>query len=273
MARTGLRKDLTTRLTLFVLMALSAVAQSDETCPGGSLAFTTYYGQFGRIEAMCQEITHQGMSPETGEVFADTYRYVLTDRKAVPFLRLVGHDEEEHWLALRGGDLLFLYDGEGEPPLFFGVTGSKRRLQALHYFPEAFSASSFLTEGDTEYSPDNLDWHWTRKPWVEGVPGQGIGEEIYIDRWFGRLWISIGFVSYDRPELYELNSRPKTIRVVSEATGEERVVELEDTPNLQPIDVPGDWETASDGGIRIIIEEVFPGSRWEDTAINFIVFF
>lgn len=272
MKRSLLGKDLTILVTLSLLIAFPALARSDENCPGGLLAFRTYYGQFGRITAMCEEITYQGMRPQTGEAFSDTYRYLLTEDEGVPFLRLFGH-EEKRWLALRGGDLLFLYEGEGEPPLFFGVTGSKRRLQALYYAPDAFSASSFLTEGDIEYSPDNLDRHWTRKPWVEGVPGQGIGEEIHIDRWFGRLWISIGFVSYDRPELYELNSRPKTIRVISEATGEERVVELEDTPNLQPIDVPGDWETASDGGIRIIIEEVYPGTRWEDTAVNFIVFF
>ncbi|NBF40905.1 MAG: hypothetical protein GVY14_10860 [Spirochaetes bacterium] len=168
---------------------------------------------------------------------------------------------------------MFLYHGEGEPPFFRAAKRGPNAMEAFYYFRDAFSASSYLTEGDVIYGPENLGSHATRKPWVEGVPGQGIGEEIHIDRWFGRLWISIGFVSYDRPELYELNSRPKTIRVVSEATGEERVVELEDTPNLQPIDVPGDWESASDGGIRIIIEEVYPGTRWEDTAVNFIVFF
>jgi hypothetical protein len=105
------------------------------------------------------------------------------------------------------------------------------------------------------------------------VPGHGIGEEIRIDTWFPRLWISIGFVSYDRPELYELNGRPKRLRVVSEATGEETYVDLEDTPNLQPIEVPGDWESAGDGGIRLIIEDVYPGTRWDDTCVNFIVFF
>jgi hypothetical protein len=168
---------------------------------------------------------------------------------------------------------MFLYDEEAEPAFFRGARGGPNVIEALYYFRDAFSASSYLTEGDITYKPENLGSHSTRKPWVEGVPGQGIGEEIYIDRWFGRLWISIGFVSYDRPELYELNSRPKTIRVVSEATGDERLVELEDTPNPQSIDVPGEWETASDGGIRIRIEEVYPGSRWDDTAINFIVFF
>jgi hypothetical protein len=182
-------------------------------------------------------------------------------------------EDNGRWLAISSSELAFLYDEESAPPFFIGVTDHAKRLEGRYRFPNAFSASSSLTEGTIRYGPENLDKHWTRTPWVEGVPGHGIGEEIRIDTWFPRLWISIGFVSYDRPELYELNSRPKRLRVVSDATGEERIVDLEDTPNLQPIEVPGEWESAGDGGIRLIIEEVYPGTRWDDTCINFIVFF
>lgn len=258
---------------LGLLSPLPGFGQEDRDCQCGTLKGETYYGDyFDQVEFDCDELTHQEIDPMTGERTAQTYGYRLEERGKVGFVSLAQAGNAQ-WLMLRGGDLMFLYDDEAEPPFFRAAKGGPNAVEAFYYFQDAFSASSSLTEGDITYGAENLGSHSTRKPWVEGVPGQGIGEEIYIDRWFGRLWISIGFVSYDRPELYELNSRPKTIRVVSEATGEERVVELEDTPNLQPIDVPGDWETASDGGIRIIIEEVFPGSRWEDTAINFIVFF
>lgn len=259
-------------VALLLTTPVVSFAEDSLDCGNERFADTVYYSRFETIVFDCDELAHKGVNPESGNDFEETHEYEIEYRSGLAFVRLT-NSRNHHWLALTGGDLLFLYDGEGEPAFFRGVTESPNRLEAQFGGPRHFSASSFLTEGDIEYSPDNLDWHWTRKPWVEGVPGQGIGEEIHIDRWFGRLWISIGFVSYDRPELYELNSRPKTIRVVSEATGEERVVELEDTPNLQPIDVPGDWETASEGGIRIIIEEVYPGTRWEDTAVNFIVFF
>ncbi|MFP4373585.1 MAG: NADase-type glycan-binding domain-containing protein [Spirochaetaceae bacterium] len=250
------------------------VALEGDESENGILNSDTYYGDyFDQIHFDDHHVlTYQKIDPRTGDSSTEEHRYRLEQRAKVSFLRL---DEEANtkWLMLRGGDLIFLYDGETEPPFIRAARSAPNAMEAFYHFPDAFSASSYLTEGDITYGPDNLGSHSTREPWVEGVPGQGIGEEIHIDRWFGRLWISIGFVSYDRPELYEMNSRPKTIRVVSEATGEERVVELEDTPNPQPIEVPGEWETASEGGIRIIIEEVYPGTRWEDTVVNFIVFF
>jgi hypothetical protein len=264
-------------LSVAVGVALAASdlgrAQNGTECPGDALSDRAYFGhRFNEIRLHCGELTYRTLDTSNGNWSSRSYRYDLQYEADVPFLALQD-GENERWLALWSTDLMFLYEGEAVAPFLRGVSETRRRQEAFYYFQDAFSASSYLTEGDVVYGPENLGSHETRKPWVEGVPGQGIGEEIHIDRWFGRLWISIGFVSYDRPELYELNSRPKTIRVVSEATGEERVVELEDTPNLQRIDVPGDWETAGDGGIRIIIEEVYPGTRWEDTAVNFIVFF
>jgi hypothetical protein len=261
----------------FVFLFCTVIAyrghpQQDLRCPGNELAGRIYYGDFGEFEFDCETLSHSGVDPETGQSHVESAQYRVEREGALSYLYLRNVDKSR-LLVLSGGSLLYLYADDGSPPSFFGVAAKPNGTDAIYYFPNAFSASSSLTEGTIRYGPENLDKHWTRTPWVEGVPGHGIGEEIRIDTWFPRLWISIGFVSYDRPELYELNSRPKRLRVVSDATGEERIVDLEDTPNLQPIEVPGEWESAGDGGIRLIIEEVYPGTRWDDTCINFIVFF
>lgn len=58
-------------------------------------------------------------------------------------------------------------------------------------------------------------------PWYEGVQGQGIGERLEFSfkknnsyaEVFGKqkIFISIGYVDYSRPDLYNANSRPKIL--------------------------------------------------------------
>ena len=163
---------------------------------------------------------------------------------------------------------MFLFDWENKNPFFTGVTGNPRWIETLFFQPEVFTASSFLVEGAVSYAANNLGHPATRQPWVEGVSGNGIGQEIAFDRSLESFWISIGFVSYVRPELYHLNGRPKLQRVLNVDTGAETVVRLKDTPNPQHVllDDPAQ-------NVRITIEEVYPGTRWEDTVVNFIAFY
>jgi hypothetical protein len=127
---------------------------------------------------------------------------------------------------------------------------------------ESISASSELKEGNTVYSTYNLD----DKTDICWATRNGIGERIILERnglgYRGGLYIATGFVSMSRPHLYKQNSRPKRIRISAE--GEElRVVELKDTYHLQYIgDIPYT-------DVFIDILEVYPGSRFNDTCINF----
>jgi hypothetical protein len=133
------------------------------------------------------------------------------------------------------------------------------------------SASSFLIEGQTEYSPENLKQLNGAQPWVEGVPGQGIGETISVSGFnAGRtphtIIISIGFVDFNRPYLYEYNSRPSTIRIWLNDSNDFMDVELNDSPDPQIINLSQEVDS-----FKIEILQVYPGTKWEDTCINFIM--
>ena len=109
------------------------------------------------------------------------------------------------------------------------------------------------------------------KPWVEGVKGYGIGEKITFERISARnLYWSNGFVSYDKPYLYERNSRVKKIRIVDESTGGIIIVDLVDTPNPQKI-ILSENKDLNARTITIEILDVYKGTYYEDTCVNYIL--
>ncbi len=137
-------------------------------------------------------------------------------------------------------------------------------------------ASSYFTEilggKEVKYTPDNLSDDDITNPWVEGVEGYGIGEVLRIGRYDGTtgirdLLIMNGFFSPNQPELYLDNGRIK--KVMMRGYDEEGrliytgIKELEDTPNLQLLSsvIP-----AVEFELEIL--EVYPGRRFEDTAVS-----
>jgi len=182
-------------------------------------------------------------------------------------------DSPDRWLLLfYGGDgRILLYDNDSEP-FFIGThVGSifwsydaEWSFGGGSFEQPKITASSSLREGNILHSPDNLNISIGR-PWVEGVAGHGIGETlVLLENWRlsqGQLYISIGFVSYDRPHLYSFNSRPSRIRISSGTNS--RIVNLIDTPHFQRIEIG----SFSQGNIEIEILDVYPGTRWQDTSI------
>jgi hypothetical protein len=140
------------------------------------------------------------------------------------------------------------------------------------------SATSELKENNTVYSVKNLYNTSLLIPWAEGVSGSGIGERIRIEMEPGRrrangssilsLFISNGFVDYNRPHLYEYNNRLKKIRVHNIGYNEYTDFELEDHPDIQQV-----WFGFKNPSYIIEIEilEVYKGTRWDDTCVNFII--
>lgn len=171
------------------------------------------------------------------------------------------------WLVLFSDGFMYAYRSDSESPVKNGFYGSNGyRIREYSYF-----ASSSLKENNTLYSANNLSNIELMKPWVEGVSGYGIGEYIIVTQnskevYFSELLISIGFVSYEKPYLYEKNSRPKQIELTTEDGAFNYVVELFDTPNIQTIKLP---KAVRD--IKIIIKDIYKGTEWDDTCINFII--
>ena len=106
-------------------------------------------------------------------------------------------------------------------------------------------------------------------PWVEGENDSGIGIKIRIQSKYKEmksLMFSNGYVSYEKPYLYKYNNRVKRMQITSDNSSMNLDVELDDTPQLQFISLG----EAVDN-IEITIKDVYKGSKWDDTCINFII--
>ena len=126
-----------------------------------------------------------------------------------------------------------------------------------------------MKEKTIDYKPENLLNYNLDSPWVEGVAGYGIGEKITFESKRGRgLVIGIGYVSFEKPFLYEKNSRPKSVKLTLKDKNLSKVYELKDTPNPQTLLFP--YAERYEGKVELEILDVYKGVAWDDTCINFI---
>lgn len=178
-------------------------------------------------------------------------------------------DGNQKWLILYNHDIRHysIYSDDRDKPIYdYGMEYTIHYRQFLTY-----TATSHLTENGIEYSPENLKDNRTGRPWVEGVPGDGVGEKIFLtyERYpsegFSHLLLSNGFVSYGNPSLYGKNGRLKRIRVEDRESEFFQEFAIEDTPNYQILELDRPLKT-----ITVEILEVYPGSRWEDTCVNLL---
>jgi len=131
-------------------------------------------------------------------------------------------------------------------------------------------ASSSLSEFGRTYDVSYLNYLDSEAAWVEGASGDGIGEGFVIEsrhRWKSLLIIN-GFISARNPKLYKENGRVKKIRVEGVESGVSKVLDVIDTPHPQTVDIS--FLPFSED-IRVTIADVYPGTKYEDTAIHFCI--
>jgi hypothetical protein len=235
------------------------------------LSGRTYYSYQTniRIEFTSTEMIWSEWQDEAA-VYAETpFPYRIAIENQVVFIEY-GESYSERFLALYTDRLLFLYDDDNSPPVFIGGENS-RILNSITYSRFDWNASSYYENSNEEYPASNLANIQLFNPWVEGVDGNGVGESFSISNSAPPLFISNGFVSYQKPYLYEYNSRIKTIRITDLQSGGFVMIELEDTPNIQYLDIPDSLWNISDFEYQII--DVYPGDQWTDTSVNFLFFF
>jgi hypothetical protein len=200
----------------------------------------------------------------------ETAGYTLSYDGKVPFVTVRHTNGKlEKWLTLfpagknprgmfvyrRGGEEPLRY--WGNDPLFLGADSVTT------------TASAELSDGATLYGPGNTVDLRDGRPWA--TKGSAVGQSVTIGTTGGgadirSLALSIGFVSYDKPYLYEANSRPHEIRI-SDLGGRFTVdMSLEDTPDIQFVNLP-----ESTSGVKIEVLSIYPGSRWMDTCVNLIL--
>jgi hypothetical protein len=132
------------------------------------------------------------------------------------------------------------------------------------------SASSHLP---TDHGGQYQSWMATdgarETAWVEGVAGPGVGE-----------WIELSFpgtievhtiaidVGYDRDaDIFAKNNRIKQVTLVF-SNGEQVELDFADQRGMQTIPLvraPGPNITAT--SVRVVIDEVYPGSKYDDTCL------
>lgn len=174
---------------------------------------------------------------------------------------------------------------------------------------DGITASSELASPDGRYAPENLHSNYGRDhAWAEGVEGSGIGESICITsccsyqsyQSYQSLWDGcsgyVGFSEGDiEPDICDGYMRYTEICVVNGYAKNQTVweengrvkrllmyvedkpyayLELQDTIYPQYFTLPVDAIKAADGvdvHFRFVIEDVYPGTKYEDTCLTGLV--
>lgn len=175
--------------------------------------------------------------------------------------------------------ILFLAFKEKSNTIFAFTKGfNQDRPLTLTKFDERGSVykdcTSFLIEKEKSYSVENLRKLVVDTPWVEGVPGDGIGEGFTIEtagknsgNW-QYLMIMNGYISYDKPYLYKQNGRVKKIKVTGVKSRKSKILDILDTPHPQTVDIS--FLVASED-VRIEIADIYKGSKYEDTCLHYCI--
>lgn len=199
------------------------------------------------------------------------YTYDIREENDLVYLYVSNQNEEKKFLMLVNEFYIFLYTPSSLTPFFMGelqedtIPTESLRVDSI----TKISASSYLEESTKSYYPNNILNCNLGTPWVEGVSGNGIGEKITLTCPKSRgMLISIGYVSLEKPYLYKKNSRPKKLKITLVKNGKSCFVDLQDTPNPQVFVYPD--EVQYSGDIELEIIEVYSGTTWDDTCINFI---
>ncbi len=133
------------------------------------------------------------------------------------------------------------------------------------------TASSTLTDNGTVYPASLIMDGVMATAWSEGAEGYGIGESVTFS-FNGTCHVS-GLIIYNGyqkdSDLYYKNSRPREI-MISTSKGDMSYIELADTMGPQTVTFNDPVDTTF---IRITIESVYPGNKYEDTLISEIMFY
>jgi hypothetical protein len=168
-------------------------------------------------------------------------------------------------MVLVSKNTIYIYVKDKKEPVFFAIDDKIAR-DSKDFL---LTATSYLNENKQTYLPSNLGIYDLDSPWVEGVEGSGINQEITIEPkdqskiWY--IYLSNGYVSFKRPDLYEKNNRVKSVSVFDENMTLLGKYDLLDSPDPQQIN----WKKEI-SKVKIRIDEVYKGTKYDDTCINFI---
>lgn len=111
----------------------------------------------------------------------------------------------------------------------------------------------------------------TKTCWAEGVPGLGINENItyYFNGNYKVSGLNIWTGHQKSEDLFYKNARPTAIRVTG-SDGSSVVYQLTDTMGMQRVTFN---QPITANSIKLVVEKVAPGTKYEDTCIAEVNFF
>jgi hypothetical protein len=140
------------------------------------------------------------------------------------------------------------------------INGKRMKYEPMNLFYKL--GPSFTKE------PGSL-WNNRAPPWVEGLDGPGI--DAYINVEFNEpivmLGVLNGFVDLSKRHLYYQNNRVKILQVLDLDNNQEYMMNFEDQVYVNYLFF--DMATTN---IRLIIKDVYKGSKYDDTCISAITF-
>lgn len=129
------------------------------------------------------------------------------------------------------------------------------------------TASSTLVQSPYSYAPENITDGDRSTAWVEGAGGNGIGENVTLT--YDGTYLMQGFRIRNgyqkKSDLYTKNARPKTIELIF-SDGSAQEFGLADSGlTEQEIQLSAPVNSSS---VTLVIRDVYPGTKYEDTAIT-----
>ena len=129
------------------------------------------------------------------------------------------------------------------------------------------TASSTLVQSPYSYAPENITDGDRSTAWVEGAGGNGIGENVTLT--YDGTYLMQGFRIRNgyqkKSDLYTKNARPKTIELIF-SDGSAQEFGLADSGlTEQEIRLSAPVNSSS---VTLVIRDVYPGTKYEDTAIT-----
>lgn len=111
----------------------------------------------------------------------------------------------------------------------------------------------------------------TKTCWAEGVPGLGINENItyYFNGNYKVSGLNIWTGHQKTEELFYKNARPTAIRIIG-SDGSNVIYQLKDTMGIQRITFN---QPITVNTLKLVVESVAPGNKYEDTCIAEVNFF
>ena len=262
-------------LVLLATLSVVAVAQDQEKPFEGRPYYIPLQLEFGFEDGLFRYVNYyesEGFVSPASLPSTMSGPYEIRNVEGFTVARVQFPTDTRDLFLFYAGRQLIVYDAHLQESFW----GQESRGDGMGLFPMApIEASSFFSEilggKEVRYVAENLTDFSITNQWVEGVAGYGEGETLRVSGGDDHVVLLNGFFAPQQPALYRDNGRLKRVLVRGyDETGNiafEEFYTIPDVPNLYPIQFPMFVDS-----YEMEIVEVYPGRRFEDTAISGLFF-